>query len=175
MGRMKHALLAAIVFSLSMIAPAQANSLVSTSPISGSTLLTAPSAVTLVTESALMDVGNSVTVTDPEGARVDDGTISVDGMNVIVGLQPLKVSGRYTVAYTLLTENDVPLAGNYTFSFTAPTVISSPSPKTSDPTTITPTAGSGRGTSIFVLTLLFAALLVFIFLVFYARKIIRER
>ncbi len=175
MARLKHALLASIVFSLTVIAPAQANSLVSTSPISGSVLVTAPSAVTLTTQAALTDIGNTVTVTDPKGARVDDGTISVDGMNVIVGLQPLKVSGDYTVAYSLLTANDVPLVGTYTFSFTAPAVISSPTPIASTATTITPSAGSGRGTSIFVLGLLFVALLVFIFLIFYARKLIRER
>jgi|APCry1669188970_1035186.scaffolds.fasta_scaffold107436_1 copper resistance protein C len=175
MARVKHAVLAAIVFSLTVIAPAQANSLVSTSPAVGSILVSAPSAVTLTTQAPLADIGNTVTVTNPVAARVDDGTITVDGMNVIVGLQPLTVTGLYTVAYTLLTANDVPLVGTFTFSFTAPTVISSPSPTSSAATTITPTAGSGRGTAIFVLVLLFVAFLVFIFLIFYARKLIRGR
>ena len=77
----------AILFAL----PAHANSLVSTSPISGSTFSVAPSAVTLTVQSALTSLGNSVTVVDPNGVRVDDGSLTIAGMEAIVGLKALSV------------------------------------------------------------------------------------
>lgn len=161
------------LFSLFLVTPANANSLVNTSPISGSTLSAPPSAVTITTRVALLGTGNSVTVTDPKGARVDDGALTVDGMNVILGLKPLTLSGDYTVAYTLLADNEAPLIGSYTFSFSAPSVISSPT-ATSTATT-PPTASSGSATSMFVVGLLFAAFIVLILLSLYARKIFKKR
>ena len=160
------------LFSLFITFPANANSLVNTSPISGSSLTSPPSAVTITTKVALLGVGNSVTVTDPKGVRVDDGALTVDGKNVIIGLKPLTRSGAYTVTYTLLANNDVPLQGSYTFSFSAPSVISSP---TAASTTIPPTAGSSSTTSVFVIGLLFLAFIVFVLLFLYARKILRKR
>ena len=53
-----------------------ANTLVSTSPIPGAALESAPSAITITTEVPLMGEGNEITVTDPTGARVDDGAIT---------------------------------------------------------------------------------------------------
>jgi len=44
-----------------------ANSLVATTPVAGSTIQSAPSAITITTQLALMDAGNEVTVTDPTG------------------------------------------------------------------------------------------------------------
>ena len=101
MVRLKRALVGAMILFIGLmtIAPAQANSLVGTSPISGSSLVNAPSAVTITTQGVLIDGGNTVTVTDPKGLRVDDGTITVDGMSVIVGMQALKNSGIYKVSY----------------------------------------------------------------------------
>ena len=132
-----------------------------------------PSAVTITTQVALMDIGNSVTVTDPKGARVDDGALTVDGVNVIIGLKPLTLSGDYTVTYVLLADNDVPLEGSYTFSFSAPSVISSP---TATSTTATPpTASSSSTTSVFVIGLLFVAFVILVLLSLYARKIFKER
>jgi methionine-rich copper-binding protein CopC len=89
------------ILSFLVISPASANSLVNSSPISGSSLLSPPSAVTITTQVALLDVGNSVTVKDPKGKRVDDGALTVDGVNVIIGLKPLTVSGIYTVTYAV--------------------------------------------------------------------------
>ena len=42
-----------------------ANTLVATTPVAGASLDSAPSAVTVTTEIALMDAGHEVTVTDP--------------------------------------------------------------------------------------------------------------
>ena len=73
------ALIGAIGMSVFMTGPALANSLVATSPIAGATIKVAPSAVTISVEITPMDMGNEITVTDPAGRRVDDGTLTVAG------------------------------------------------------------------------------------------------
>ena len=115
---MKKVRVIAIVVGAIFFAPisAFANTLVATSPLSGATLQSAPSAVTITTELPLMDAGNEISVTDPTGVRVDDGALTIDGVNAVVGLQPLVKTGIYTVNYSLLAENEVPLIGSYTFN-----------------------------------------------------------
>ena len=149
-----------------------ANTLVATTPVAGASLESAPSAVTITTEIALMDAGNEVTVTDPNGARVDDGAITIDGVNAVVGLKQLSKTGIYTVNYSLLAENDVPLVGKFTFNFAEPTVIATSAPI---PTQTPTPSGNNLGTTIFVLGLLLAALVVTFALARYARKIYSER
>ena len=151
-----------------------ANTLVATTPVAGASLDSAPSAVTVTTEIALMDAGNEVTVTDPSGARVDDGALTIDGVNAVVGLKQLVKTGIYTVNYSLLAENDVPLVGKFTFNFAEPTVIEPVAPQPTPIQTATP-SGNNVGTTTFVLGLLLAALVVTLALARYARKIYRER
>ena len=92
---MKRAKVVAIVVGLLLLAvsPASANTLVATSPIPGASLESAPSAVSITTELPLMDTGNEITVTDPSGVRVDDGTLMVDGVNAMIGLKQLVKTG----------------------------------------------------------------------------------
>jgi hypothetical protein len=122
--------------------------------------------------------GNSVEVTDPSGNRVDDGTLAIADTEALVGLIPLTVGGYYTVSYTLLAENDIPLTGNYRFNFTAPDSVSSqsPSPIAIDATaSAQPSAGSSKGTDFLVIMLLVLSILVLVGLGMYARKIFSER
>lgn len=167
---------AAITFilwtTLFSVVPTYANTLVSTTPVSGVTLQSAPSAVTVTTELALMDAGNEVTVTDPTGARVDDGALTIDGANAVIGLKPLVKTGIYTVNYSLLAENDVPLVGKFTFTYAEPTVIAT---APAQPSKTPAPSGNNAGTTIFVLGLLLSALIVTIALAAYARKLYRER
>jgi methionine-rich copper-binding protein CopC len=152
---------------------ASANSLTSTTPISGAILNSAPSAVTLVTQSPLANMGSEITVSDPNGAKVDDGTLTIDGNSAVVGLLPLTEKGIYTVNYSLITDNDVPLTGSYTFTFNAPDKITTPAPtKTKDAAA----KGSNNfGTTVFVLLVGVAGILVAFGLVFYGRKLYNER
>jgi methionine-rich copper-binding protein CopC len=151
---------------------ADANTLISTSPTAGQSLEAAPSAVTITTELSLMDTGNEVVVTDPSGIRVDDGTLTIADKEAVVGLKNFVRSGIYTVTYTLLSENDVPLTGTFTFNFAEPTVVATVAPQPS--ATPAPT-GNNAGTTIFVLGLLLAALVVTVALARYARKLYSER
>ena len=72
--------ISALISLLSLlISPALANTIVQTVPASGSSIKVAPSAVTIFVDITPMDMGNEVTVTDPSGLRVDDGTLTVIG------------------------------------------------------------------------------------------------
>ena len=173
-GAMKKVLVIAATLVAILSAPqsALANSLVSTSPSAGQSLESAPSAVTITTEVPVMADGNEVIVTDPSGIRVDDGSLTIAENSVVVGLKNLIRSGIYTVSYSLLAENDIPLTGSFTFNFAEPQIVASVAPT---PTEVATPSGNDAGTTMFVLGLLFAALIVTIVLAQYARKIFRER
>ena len=165
--------IAAISIAVISIAPAEANTLVSTSPIAGATVKSAPSAVTITTELPLLDAANEIIVTDPSGSRVDDGTLTIVNNEIVAGLKTLTTPGLYTVNYSLLAENDVPLNGSYTFSFSTP-VIATPI-ATPEPTTPGKIVGNNIGTSIFAIALLVLAVIVTIGLFLYARRLYKDR
>lgn len=171
-GKM-HAFIAGITLSLFSLIPAQANSLVATSPISGSTTTTAPTSVAVTAQIVLLEEGNEITVVDPAGNRVDDGTITVDQMSVSVGLRALVDAGIYKVSYILLTDGEDPLEGSFTFNFSSPSVIE-PAPAPS-PTQSSQSASSSWGTNVFVIALLVLAFLVLVSLSLYARKLFKNR
>ena len=156
---------------------ASANTLVSTNPISGSTLSVSPTNVTVTGQVTLLTDApdaSTITVTDPNGVRVDDGTISIADMSATVGVKPLTETGIYTVTYSLASEGDAPLEGSFTFKYMAPSSISpsEPTPQASDQQS---PASSSWGTNVFVIILLLLAVLVTISLSLYARKLFSER
>ena len=175
MSRIRFAAILLLVFIGT--ANADANTLVSTNPISGSTLSVSPTNVTVTGQVALLadaPDASSITVTDPDGVRVDDGTITIVDMSATVGIRPLVDSGTYTVTYSLLSEGDVPLEGSFTFKYQAPSVISTANPSP-EPTQSQTPASSSWGTNVFVVILLFAAVLVTVGLSLYARKLFADR
>ena len=166
-----------MIFGLTLLAgtgPAFANSIISTTPSSGQTLDSAPSVVTIITELPIMDDGSKVIVTDPSGIRVDDGSISIADNEAVVGLINLTQIGIYTVSYTFLAENDIPLTGSFRFNFNEPQVIAPVTPQPTPTQTTTPT-GNDVGTNLFVFGLLLASLIVTVVLARYARKLYSER
>jgi methionine-rich copper-binding protein CopC len=168
-----QAFIAGFTLSLFSLIPAHANSLVATSPISGSTTTTAPTSVAVTAQVALLEEGNEITVVDPAGNRVDDGTITVDQMSVSVGLRALVDAGIYKVSYILLTDGEDPLEGSFTFNFSSPNVIE-PAPEPA-PTQSPQSASSSWGTNVFVIALLVLAFLVLVGLSLYARKLFKNR
>lgn len=156
---------------------AQANTLVATSPIAGSTLKAGPSAITITTEFPLIEEGNEIVVTDPNGKRVDTGILTVLGTDAVAEMKPLETSGLYKVSYLLLAEADLPLEGSFTFTYSA-AVISTPSASSNPQPSASSTAepvGSNFGTNLFVIFLLGLSFLVLIGMGAYARKIFKER
>ena len=166
------ALVGVIGLTFLIASPAFANSLVATSPIAGATLKVAPSAVTISVEITPMDMGNEITVTDPAGRRVDDGTLTVAGNDIIIGMKPITDSGVYKVSYNIISEMDVPLEGSFIFNFSTPTISV---PQEVIPSTPAKVEGSDFATNLFVIGLLVTSLIVLIALALYARKIFNER
>jgi methionine-rich copper-binding protein CopC len=166
-------LFAGILVGLVTITPASANSLTGTTPVSGSILTSAPTSVSLTTESPLAAMGSEIKVTDPKGNRVDDGALTVDTNNANIGLLALTEKGIYKVEYSLITDNDVPLTGIYTFTYNAPDQITTPKPTTTKDASVQ--SSSNFGTTIFVLLVGVAAIVVAIGLVLYGRKLYNER
>ena len=174
----RKAILATAALIVFLYAPAaQANTLVATSPIAGSTLKAGPSAITITTEFPLIEEGNEIVVTDPNGKRVDTGILTVLGTDAVAEMKPLETSGLYKVTYLLLAEADIPLEGSFTFTYSA-IVISTPSasaaPQPSASATSEP-IGSNFGTNLFVIFLLGLSILVLVGMGAYARKIFKER
>ena len=172
------AILATAALITLLFAPvAQANTLVATSPIAGSTLKAGPSAITITTEFPLIEEGNEIIVTDPNGKRVDTGILTVLGTDAVAEMKPLETSGLYKVSYLLLSDADIPLEGSYTFTYSA-VVLSTPTasaiPQPSASATAQP-VGSNFGTNLFVISLLGLSILVLIGMGAYARKIFKER
>lgn len=154
--RVRQFLAAFTLISVLGMMPASANSLITTSPISGSTVTTAPMSVTLTTQKALLPDANEIVVTDPAGVRVDDGTLTLTDVSATIGLKPLVDSGIYRVSYTLYSEGEVPLEGSFTFNFSAPTVITPNEPSPTPTESQTP-ASSSWGTNVFIIFLLIMA------------------
>jgi methionine-rich copper-binding protein CopC len=141
----------------------------STSPTAGSSLTVGPNVVSITASVPLVDQGSLIVVNDPNGTAVDDGSIAVNGNTIIVGMKPLTVTGVYTVTYTLISDQNPELMGNYTFMYNAPGTISSPVAKPSA-TSGTQVVDANNATSnAVVYFLLFLAALVAIFLVWYAK------
>ena len=167
------------LFALSamLATPARANSVVSTVPAVGAVLSQAPNAVSVTAATTLLPDGNSLSVTDPNGVQVDDGSLTISDTTAVVGLKPLTVTGIYTVSYTLLSATDAPLTDSYTFLFNAPAVITtptaSPTPVVTHPI-IPSNSSSSSAAKITVLVFLGLATVVALFLVWYARMIWRQ-
>lgn len=151
---------------------AHANSLASTSPASGAVLVVAPNAVSVVGTSTLQPDGNQLSVTDPKGNPVDDGSVTVADSSVVVGLKPLTAAGVYTVSYTLLAAGEAPLQGSYTFLYNAPADMASASP-TPTPTISTTKSSSGgsSGAIFFVIFIFLLGCGMLLFLIWYARTL----
>ena len=174
----RRAILATAALITLLFAPAaQANTLVATSPIAGSTLKAGPSAITITTEFPLIEEGNEIIVTDPNGKRVDTGILTVLGTDAVAEMKPLETSGLYKVSYLLLAEADIPLEGSFTFTYSA-VVLSTPSASAAPQPSASATAepvGSNFGTNLFVISLLGLSILVLVGMGAYARKIFKEK
>lgn len=98
--------------------PADAHaSLVSTDPADGSQLQTAPLAVEL-TFSEDLDTG-FVTVTAPDGTKVGTSEPRLSGARMSADLAEGHQSGKYTVAYRVVSVDGHPVTGEFTFTATS--------------------------------------------------------
>jgi hypothetical protein len=168
MKRLIHLLTVVFLTFISAV-PAFATSIVNTSPTAGSVLSVSPTAVTLKANANLLAGANDLTVTDPNGTRVDDGSVQVQGPVLMVGLKELKNSGLYTVNYTLMAIDDEPINGSFTFLYNAPDEIALPTPSPTETAVVT-TSNANHVTDIFVIALMVFAFVLLIFLSRYAKQ-----
>jgi methionine-rich copper-binding protein CopC len=132
-SRRSWPLIIGLLLALASANAAQAATLVSSSPAAGSRISTALTQVTVTADSALAEMGSSLTVTGPDGTRVDDGSVQPNGATALVGVKTLTAVGAYKVTYQLILANGQNLSGAYTFTFnpsstTTPSDTPSPSP-----------------------------------------------
>ncbi len=168
MKRASH-LLTLIFLTFISISPAFATSVVNTSPTAGSVLSVSPTAITVKANANLLAGANNLTVSDPTGARVDDGSVQIQGAVLMVGLKPLINSGLYTVNYTLVAIDDAPINGSFTFLYNAPDQMALPSPSPTD-TALATSSNANHVTDIFVIALMVFAFVLLIFLSRYAKQ-----
>jgi copper resistance protein C len=153
------------------VAPANATSLISSSPVGGSVLSLAPTAVTITANTDLTDGANEVTVLDPLGVRVDDGALQMQGAILTVGVKPLTATGVYTVNYTMMAVGEESLTGSFTFLFNAPAVIAEPTPSLSNPAEQpSDSASVNRTSDLLVIALLIFAIFILVLMVKYAKQ-----
>ncbi len=173
----RMSVVAALVSLSAFYSPAaQANTVVATVPAVGAVLTVAPNAVSVTAATTLLSDGNSLSVTDPNGAQIDDGSLTITDTTAVVGLKPLTATGIYTVSYTLLSATDTPLTGSYTFLYNAPSESSIPSvtPTPVNSSTSSPTSSSNSSANIAVLVFLGLATIVALFLIWYAGMIWKQ-
>jgi len=114
--------------------PVQAQSLVTSSPPAGAVLTSAPTQVSVTADGALAELGSSISLTDPDGSRADDGSVTVSDSTVLVGVKSLLKTGLYTVNYQLIFSDGQNLSGSYTFTLTGVTESPTPTTQTPSPT-----------------------------------------
>ena len=153
------------------VSPAHATTLISSSPVGGSVLSLAPTAITITANTDLTDGANEVTVLDPLGVRVDDGSLQMQGATLTVGVKPLTATGVYTVNYTIMAIGEDSLTSSFTFLFNAPAVIAEPTPSLSNPSGESSDSTSVNRTSDFlVLALFIFAIFILVLMIKYAKQ-----
>ena len=159
----------ALFLTLISIYPANATSVVNTSPTAGSVLSVAPTAITVKANANLLAGANDLTVSDPTGARVDDGSVQIQGAVLMVGLKALKSSGLYTVNYTLMAIDEEPINGSFTLLYNAPDEMALPTPSPTESELAT-SSDANHVTDIFVIALMVFAFVLLVFLSRYAKQ-----
>ena len=161
-------LLISLIIGAVSAGPVLATSLVSSSPVGGSVLSVAPTAVTITANADLTDGANDLSVSDPTGKRVDDGSVQMQGATLTVGIKPLTATGVYTVNYTIMAVGESPITSSFTFLFNAPSVISEPTPGTTDAPTSSQSVN--RTSDFLVIALLIFACFILVLMSRYAKQ-----
>ncbi|MFY1668747.1 copper resistance CopC/CopD family protein [Plantactinospora sp. WMMB334] len=114
-------LLAALGLLLGPAAPASAHAvLVSSSPTADVVLPNAPAEVVLTFSETVREVPGKIRVLGPDGARVDRGDPTFNGAVITIPVDPDGARGSYLVSYRVISADNHPVAGAYTYSVGAP-------------------------------------------------------
>lgn len=149
---------------------------ITTSPAIDATVVVSPNLVSVTADQELLDLGNQLTVISPSNERVDDGLLTVSGTTLSVGLKELTESGKYRVEYELLVAEDVPVFGNFSFTFEAPPVVNeeSPTPTPSEDGSDGVSEVGSKTTDYLVIGMLVLAFFILMWLARFARTTFRK-
>ncbi|MEV7974086.1 copper resistance CopC family protein [Cellulomonas sp. NPDC089187] len=99
------------------------NSLISSDPVDGSTVATAPEQITLVFNEAAQALGSEIVVTDPNGVTVSEGAPQLADATVSQPLAGDLPAGVYTVTWRVTSADGHPIDGSLTFTAQAATAV----------------------------------------------------
>jgi methionine-rich copper-binding protein CopC len=142
-------MLLAVLSSLATALEASAHAtLRSMTPAAGSTVRTAPTEVVLTFNEPISSSFATVLVTDAKGGSVASGKPVVSGETVTQKLQPVG-SGRYTVAFRVVSEDGHPVSqkASFTVALPAPTTSAPASTPSSAPSSSAATASAPPSTA----------------------------
>ncbi|MFG1922578.1 copper resistance protein CopC [Cryptosporangium sp. NPDC048952] len=144
----RRALGAAFLLVVVASSPAQAHSdILGSSPAADSTITTAPDEITLTFAAGIRGDFSTVVVTGPGGARYGDGKPRAVDRVLHQPVKPL-TSGRYTVAWRIVSADGHPLQGVFTFTAALPSAqASSASAAIAPGSTLNASPGSTAGAS----------------------------
>jgi len=108
---------ASLLFAASSPAYAHAQ-LTTANPKANAVLFTMPSQVRLQFSDEIIELpgGNVISVTGPNGRRIDTGATTVLGNQMTVKLRKISTLGKYTVRYRVISEDGHPVNASYKFS-----------------------------------------------------------
>lgn len=133
--RFRHLVQVCLIASLLWLPlpSAQAHAeLVSANPAVGSHLDSLPSQVTVTFDGNLLVIGGSKTnvlmVKDSQGVQIDAGDSKVSGATMIVDLNPVSTSGKFTVSWRVVSSDGHPEVSSYQFTVGTPIASVTPAP-----------------------------------------------
>ena len=114
--------IAVIVFgvaaSIGLAASASAHSvLISMTPADGSLVMTAPTAVVLTFDENVQSLGDAISVIDPMGKQIQNGTPQVLNNTMTQALTPITVPGHYQVLYRVVSADGHPVTKELGFNY----------------------------------------------------------
>ncbi|MBV1853963.1 copper resistance CopC/CopD family protein [Catellatospora tritici] len=124
LARPVRALLALAAFALLVLlpgSPAYAHAaLLRTNPPAGSVVPQAPAEVQLTFSEPVTPVTDKIRIIGPDGKRADEGTPTVNGNVLRIGLRDKALPGTYLVSFRVISADSHPVPGGFTFSVGAP-------------------------------------------------------
>ncbi|KSW20909.1 copper resistance CopC family protein [Cellulomonas sp. B6] len=144
-ARVALALVVTGLLALATAGPASAhNALRSSDPADGSTVATAPDAVTLTFDQAALELGTEIVVTAADGTIVSEGPVQLVDTSVVQPLAAERPAGAYSVMWRVTSADGHPIVGAFAFTATdaagAAAAPAEPTPDATGEATPEPTA-----------------------------------
>ncbi len=121
--RGRNLVVAVVVFVAATLGIAQAASahsvLISSTPVNGAVLTAAPHSVVLTFNENIIDLGDVVVVTGPNGANFSSGAAKVVDATVTQQLATLPYNGLYQITYRIVSGDGHPVSRTLSFTLNA--------------------------------------------------------